>query len=130
MSPETAAFLAAAERAIAHARTIHAVDIPEQAARLAYYAQFHAAQALIFERTGRTAKTHKGVRRLFHKLARNEPRLDPDLPRRLSNAYRDKEIADYESESGRDITTQGAATAISSAAHFVDQIRRLLDPTP
>ena len=62
MTPETSDFLVAAERALSNARNILAIDIPDQAARLAYYAQFHAAQALIFERTAKISKTHKGGR--------------------------------------------------------------------
>ena len=42
MTPETSDFLVAAERALSNARNILAIDIPDQAARLAYYAQFHA----------------------------------------------------------------------------------------
>ena len=38
------------------------------AARLACYAQFHAAKALFFERTARIAKTHKGVSAQFHRI--------------------------------------------------------------
>ena len=48
------------------------INIHRQAARLAYYAQFHAAQALIFERTGKISKTHKGVGSQFHTFAQSE----------------------------------------------------------
>ncbi len=61
MRPQSNAFLIAADRALSDARVVFAANLPHQAARLAYYAQFHAAQSLIFERTGRIAKTHKGV---------------------------------------------------------------------
>ena len=50
MKPETADFLSAADIALSKARRILAIDIPDEAARHAYFAQFHAAQALIFER--------------------------------------------------------------------------------
>ena len=62
MKPQTHAFLVAADRALVQARGNLAINFPDQAARLAYYAQFHSAQALIFERTDKVAKTHKGVR--------------------------------------------------------------------
>jgi uncharacterized protein (UPF0332 family) len=58
MKPQAAAYLASAEEALADAKQSLAINIPRQAARLAYYAQFHAAQALIFERTDKVAKTH------------------------------------------------------------------------
>jgi hypothetical protein len=51
----------------------------EDAGRNAYLAGFHAAQALIGERTGRDAKTHKGVHAQFARLTRNEPRLGREL---------------------------------------------------
>jgi len=69
VKPETAAYLASAAEALKDAKAILAIHIPRQAAHLAYYAQFHAAQALIFERTDRIAKTHRGVKNRFHKLA-------------------------------------------------------------
>src|SRR5262245_58401892 len=50
----------------------------------AYLAAFHAAQALIAERTGRTAKTHKGAHAQFARLTRGEPRLDVELRRFLA----------------------------------------------
>jgi hypothetical protein len=34
------------------------VDLTEDAARSAYLASYHAVQGLIFERTGKIAKTH------------------------------------------------------------------------
>jgi uncharacterized protein (UPF0332 family) len=46
-----------------------AAELPDEAGRMAYLAGFHAAQARIFERTGRTPKTHRGVRSQFGSLA-------------------------------------------------------------
>ena len=80
--------LNAAERALVQARGVLAINYPDQAARLAYYVQFHAAQALIFERTDKVAKTHKGVRRLFHQLSRAEAGIDPRLAGKLTDAHR------------------------------------------
>jgi uncharacterized protein (UPF0332 family) len=79
MKPQTAGFIRAAEEALADARTILAAGVPRQAARMAYYSQFHAAHAFIFERTGRIAKTHKGVSTQFHKLAKAESAVDAQL---------------------------------------------------
>jgi uncharacterized protein (UPF0332 family) len=44
---------------------LHYID---EAGRAAYLAGYHAAQALIFERTGREAKTHKGAHTQFNKM--------------------------------------------------------------
>ena len=70
MTPESSHYLCAADEALSDARANLSINIPRQAARLAYQAQFHAAQAMIFERTTKNAKTHKGVARQFHKLCR------------------------------------------------------------
>jgi uncharacterized protein (UPF0332 family) len=40
----------------------------DEAARAAYLAGFHAARALISERTGRIAKTHTAMRSAFARL--------------------------------------------------------------
>ena len=61
MREEATLYLERARWHLANARTIAAVGIPEVAAREAYYAAFHAAEAYIFELTGKIAKTHKGV---------------------------------------------------------------------
>ena len=37
------------------------IGLADAAGRTAYLAGFHAAQALIFERTGRAVKTHRGA---------------------------------------------------------------------
>jgi uncharacterized protein (UPF0332 family) len=58
MSPglQTSAYLAKANQALDKARRVLAIDIAGEAGRHAYYAQFHAAQALIFERMERTSR--------------------------------------------------------------------------
>jgi uncharacterized protein (UPF0332 family) len=126
MTPETSAYLAAANRAIANARGNLSIDIPDQAARLAYYGQFHAAQALIFERTGKVTKTHKGVGAQFHKLTKIEPGLKPGLAAQLSRAYNYKEIADYDTATATPITRSRAEEAIATAVEFINAIRHVI----
>jgi len=60
-----------------------------------YLAAFPVAQALIAERTGKDAKTHKGVHALFARLTRNKPLLGSELRQFLARAYDIKLIADY-----------------------------------
>jgi len=91
MKPETVNYLEAAETALKEARQSLAANIPRQAARIAYYAQFHAAQALIFERMGKAAKTHRGAQNQFHKLVKDEGALDPQLGRQLKASYNIKQ---------------------------------------
>lgn len=73
-----------------------AIEMADEAGRTAYLAAFHAAHAIIFERTGRTPKTHRGVRTQFGALARAEASIDISLRQFLTDGYDLKTIADYE----------------------------------
>ena len=130
MTPEASAFLTAADRAITDARTILAASVPQQAARLAYYAQFHSAQALIFERTGKISKTHKGVHRQLHQLARTEPALPPGFATQLTKSYNYKERADYDTDITEPIMPARAGEAIATAESFIAVVRQALDRLP
>jgi hypothetical protein len=55
---------------------------------------FHAVEAYIFEQTGKVAKTHRGVRSEFARLAKDEPRIGRDFVTFLATAYQFKTQAD------------------------------------
>jgi uncharacterized protein (UPF0332 family) len=57
VKPETADYLAKARTTLADAQKIATLPLPHVAAREAYYAAFHAAEAYIFEHTGKVAIT-------------------------------------------------------------------------
>jgi len=61
LTPEAGRYLAKARPCLAHSEAILAIALGDEAGRAAYLAVFHAAQALIHARTGREAKTHRGV---------------------------------------------------------------------
>ena len=61
MKPQTGAFLDKAHMLLAQANTMLEVGLTDAAGRNAYLAGLHAAQALIFERTGKISKRHRGV---------------------------------------------------------------------
>lgn len=128
MKPETSHQLTIASLDLQKARTILAAGVPDVAARECYMAKFHAAQGLIFERVGRTPKTHHGVHSAFHMIAKHELALDPGMGARLTSAYAFKEIADYTNQ--RPITEDEAAAAIEDAAHFLATIEALLADPP
>ena len=90
MKAETADYLAKARATLADAEKIAALPLPHIAAREAYLAVFHAAEAYIFEQTGKVAKTHRSVRGEFARLARAEPRIGRDLVTFLGTAYQFK----------------------------------------
>jgi uncharacterized protein (UPF0332 family) len=111
---------------LTRARIILGAGVGEDAGRNAYLAAFHAAQALIAERTGKDAKTHKGVHGQFARLTRNEPRLDLELRQFLAQAYDLKSIADYGLGPDTDVPLDRARAAINIAEQFVDRVMELL----
>ena len=125
MTPESGEFLGKARDCLARARIILAAGVGEDAGRDAYLAGFHAAQAVIRARTGRTAKTHRDVHRLLSQLARGEPQL-AGLILFLSQAYNLKAVADYELGPGAGVPLDRASEAINRAAQFIEQIAALL----
>lgn len=126
MTPEASEHLDKARQCLIRARTILGVGIAEDAGRNAYLAAFHAAQAWIAERTGRDAKTHRGVHAQFARLTRNEPRLGIELRQFLAQAYDIKSIADYGVGSDSDVPLDRAAEATDTAERFVSVVADLL----
>ena len=69
MKPESQSYLDKAHQSLAHGRAILSIDLGDDAGRAAYLAALHAAQALIFEATGRVAKLLIGQGYGFIRLA-------------------------------------------------------------
>lgn len=126
MKPEAGQYLDKARLSLAHARAILAIGLGDEAGRAAYLAAFHAAQALIFERTNRVAKTHRGVHGQFLKLIADEPRIDAALRRFLSEGYKLKAIADYETGPDAVIPLEQAGAAIEKAGMLFDVVAEIL----
>ena len=103
------------------------INLNEAAGRTAYLAGFHAAQALISERTGRAVRTHSGVKTEFHRLVRGDARVDDELRAFLGFAYNLKAIADYQAGPGSDVSPELAAEAIGMAQRFVAKIAELIE---
>lgn len=130
MKAETADYLAKARTTLADARQIPALLLLHIAAREAYLAVFHAAEAYKFEQTGKVAKTHRGVRSEFARLARAEPRLGRDLVAFLGAAYQFNTRADYAiGATATPITAVEADAAIGTTDRFIDTIVQLLSPS-
>ena len=98
----------------------------EDAGRAAYLACFHTAQAYIFERTDKVAKTHHGVQTEFRRLTRHDPSVDPDLRRFLDQAYDFKSAADYFTGPGGTESHEEAAEALETARRFVAHFEALV----
>jgi uncharacterized protein (UPF0332 family) len=116
-------FVAKARKLLGEADGMLAMQYYDAAGRTAYLAGFHAAQALISERTGRAVKTHRGVNGELHRLTKDDPRLDTELRAFLGRTYNLKAIADYETGPGRTSRTASSilerrATCYGSAMHW------------
>jgi len=130
VTPEAARYLEKARHCLDNGRVNLGVNLGNDAGRNAYLAGFHAAQALIYERTGKVAKTHRGVHSQFDKLVTGERIIDEELRRFLGRAYSLKALADYETGPGSEVPLKRAAAAIETAQKFVDCIAALLIAPP
>ena len=126
MTPEASNYLDKARCDLDEARQIVSIGLATVAARSAYYASFHAAEALIIERTGKIVKTHSGVRAEFARLAQDTSAIERKFTTFLAKAYMYKEIGDYGVGPGASVTLDDAKDAIVVAEQFIDCIADLL----
>lgn len=127
MTPEAAEHLAKAREYLLKARGLPDVmHYHDEAGRAAYLAGFHAAQALISERTGRLPKTHDGVSSQFNLLTRENRVIDAELRGFLGRAYNLKAVADYETGPGSIVPPERVEAALETAIRFVDVVAGLL----
>ncbi|HEY3638771.1 MAG TPA: HEPN domain-containing protein [Rhizomicrobium sp.] len=126
MKPETVLYLEKARQCLADAERLQAI-VPRVAGREAYLAAFHAAEAFIYERSGRSAKTPSGLRARFALFAKEEPRIESELSEFVGRAYELKSLADYGMAREATISSDIALAAFATAARFVDRITALLE---
>ena len=98
----------------------------EDAVSRAYYAAFHAAQAVLLTE-GLSAATHQGAVNLFGLHLVKTGKLAPKFGKFLSNLKDDRENGDYEIFSGIDQET--AEEAFREAGEFLTEMERYLKKT-
>jgi len=125
LTPEADAQLEVARGDLSDAKKLADLAFVKVAARCAYYAAFHAAEAYIFERTNKAAKTHSGVRAELARLLRDTPGSRDRLPAFLARSYRLKEISDY-GRPGEKVSEAEMRAAIEGAERFVEEVAQLL----
>jgi uncharacterized protein (UPF0332 family) len=125
VKPEAARFLDKARQCLADA-VLYQPLVPRIAGREAYLAAFHGAEALLYERTGKIAKTHRGLRAQFALIAKNEPRIERELSEFLARAYDLKSMAVYGTGTEASISLATATAAVETAGRFVDCVAALL----
>jgi len=126
LTPEAADHLEKARTCLDRAAVILDAEVPDVAAREAYLAAFHAAQALIVERTRKEAKTHKGAHTEFARLTRGEPQVDTELRQFLPKSYDMKSLADYVVGPHAEVSDERARATIQIAKRFIECIAGLL----
>ncbi len=89
----------------------------------AYYAVFHATQALLLTE-GQRGETHKGVLTLFGLLFVKTGKFSKNLGKYLANLKDDRESGDYEIFSYIDKET--ANTGLAEAKEFVNESKSYL----
>jgi uncharacterized protein (UPF0332 family) len=125
LKAETAQYLEKARQCLNDAERLQAF-VPRIASREAYLAAFHAAEALLYERSGRIAKTHRGLRAQFALAAKDDPRIGQEQLEFLAKAYELKSFADYGTGNEATISAETAAAAVATAARFVSRIAAIL----
>jgi len=95
----------------------------EDSVSRAYYAVFHAAQALLLTE-GEHAESHKGVVTLFGLLFVKTGKFGKNIGKYLANLKDDRESGDYEVFSYIDKET--AETALSEAKEFLKEAKLYL----
>ncbi len=105
---------------------LEVVHYSDEAGRAAYLAGFHAAQALISERTGRISRTHAGVNAQFNLLTKDDPRVDAALRGFLPRTFRLKATADYMAGPDAVVSQEQAEAAIDTATRFINCVVELL----
>lgn len=126
MKAETELYLAKAKNDLADARKIAAIGLTKISARSAYYAAFHAAEAYIWERAGKSVKTHSGARSEFARLVKDLPGGERALTSFLAKGYKYKEVSDYGIGSDAPPSEAETREVIETAARFVDRILDIL----
>jgi len=111
-------YMEKAENRLKAAESLFELGYYDDVVSRAYYAVFHAVQALLLTE-GEKAETHKGVLTLFSLLFIKTGRFRKEFGKYLSNLKDDRESGDYEVFSYIDEET--AKNALVEAREFLDE---------
>ena len=122
MKQVTEALLQKADRAVAAAEKLVAIDAESGISR-AYYAMFYVAEALLAERD-LEFKKHAAVHAAFGEHFAKTRSLDPKYHRWLLDAFDQRITADY--RVGAELTAYDARTLVEQAKEFLSAARAFL----
>jgi uncharacterized protein (UPF0332 family) len=121
-----AGYMQKAEKKLVVAKKLLKSGDYEDAVSRAYYAVYHAAQALLLTE-GEKAETHKGVVTLFGLLFVKTGKFSKNIGKYIANLKDDRESGDYEIFSYVD--RESAETAVSEAREFIKEAKEYLQNT-
>jgi uncharacterized protein (UPF0332 family) len=127
VTPEALEHLEKAREYLVKARgLLDVMHWADEAGRATYLAGFHAAQALISERTGAVPKTHRGVSSRFNLLTQGDSRVDAELRGFLQRAYNLKAVVDYETGQDAAVPAEHVEQALEIATRLIEVVAGLL----
>lgn len=124
MKEETRKLLEKAERAPRAAEALLREGFDDIAAGRAYYAMFHAAQALLRE-YGLHYRKHSGVHAAIGEHFAKTGRIDPKFHRWLLDAFDERLLGDYGIDASPD--PQAVALRIRQAGELLEAVRSVLE---
>jgi len=127
MTDEVAALLVKAERSCNSARRLMEDGDHDFAASRAYYAMFYTAEALLLTR-GLAFSRHSAVHAAFGEHFAKPGLLDRALHRQLIDAFRDRQVGDYDAVEA--VTRETAEKRIAQAERFLAAARDFLASPP
>ena len=116
-------YIQKAERKLKVAEKLFKSEDYEDAVSRAYYAVYHATQALLLSE-GEQAKSHKGVITLFGLLFVKTGKFSKNMGKYLANLKDDRESSDYEIFSFIDKET--AEAALNETKTFLAEAKKYL----
>lgn len=116
-------YMEKAQKKLEVAKRLFETEDYEDAVSRAYYAVYHATQALLLTE-GEKAETHKGVVTLFGLLFVKTGKFKKNLGKYLANLKDDRESGDYEVFSYIDKET--AESALNEATEFLMESKKYL----
>ncbi len=117
-------YLAKARDKVRVARDLFGKGDWDDAVSRAYYAAYHAAQAVLLTE-GQRAETHKGLVTLFGLLLVKSGKFDKKCGKFLAHLKDDRETGDYEALSY--IDEQTAKRAVEEAEQFVKTVEAYIN---
>jgi uncharacterized protein (UPF0332 family) len=117
------ASLRRADKALLAAKSLLEKNLLEDSISRAYYAMFHAAQAILYIK-GLRAKSHAGVKSLFGEHIVKKGIIGEELGKAFSRALDLRQKSDYEIQAVFEI--EHVKELIKEAEEFVNKIKEIL----